>query len=79
MGTRNISISDEAYSRLAALKGRKESFTDVVNRLTGKRSVLDLAGSLTVSEVGEMRLRVKDLRLRSRSRVDSTASRMRKP
>ncbi len=79
MGTKNISISDEAYSRLAALKGQKESFTDVVNRLTGKRSVLDLAGSLTVSEAGEMRLRVKDLRLRSRSRVDSTARRMRKP
>jgi len=33
MGTRNIAISDEAYARLAALKGPKESFTDVINRI----------------------------------------------
>ena len=79
MGTRNISISDEAYSRLMALKKPGESFTDVVNRLTGRRSVLELAGLLTPREAGEVRLRVRELRVRSSERVASTARRLREP
>ncbi len=77
MGAKNISISDEAYTRLAALKGSKESFTDVINRLTGRRSILELAGVLTPSEARELRLKVRDLRLASKRRVDSTARRTR--
>jgi len=53
MGSRNISISDEAYSRLAALKRSNESFTDVINRLAGKRSILELAGVLTAAVIRE--------------------------
>ena len=55
MGAKNISISDEAYTRLASLKRPNESFTDVVNRLTGKRSILELAGTLTKDEGEELR------------------------
>jgi len=62
IGSRNISISDEAYSRLAALKGPNESFTDVINRLTGRRSILELAGVLTEAEGEELRRRVEELR-----------------
>jgi len=79
MGSRNISISDEAYSRLAALKGPNESFTDVINRLTGKRSILELAGVLTTAEGDELRREVEDLRLKSEKRVASTVLRMREP
>jgi len=77
MGTRNISISDEAYARLAGLKGPKESFTDVINRLAGKRSILDLAGVLTLKEAAEVRSKVGEIRAKSRKRLDETARRMR--
>jgi len=39
---RKISISDESYSRLAALKREDESFTDIINGLTGKGSIIEL-------------------------------------
>ena len=79
MGSKNISISDEAYSRLASMKGEKESFTDVINRLAGKRSLLDLVGLLTPAEADEFRVGVKELRLKSSRRLDSRAGRKRKP
>jgi predicted CopG family antitoxin len=34
MGTKNISLTDEAYERLKSRKEDDESFTDVVLRLT---------------------------------------------
>jgi predicted CopG family antitoxin len=46
--TKIISITDEAYIRLSNLKKGKESFTDVVLKLTEKekkRSLLDFAGA----------------------------------
>ena len=41
---KTISLSDEAYQRLTALKQPGESFTDVVCRLTRRRSLTELAG-----------------------------------
>ena len=76
MGTKNISISDEAYSRLAAQKKSKESFTDVINRLTEKRSVLELAGILTKSESKEILSNIRKLRKGSAKRLDATIRRM---
>ncbi len=77
MGTRNISISDEAYNRLAALKKPGESFTDVVNRLAVRKSVLDLAGILTPGQANEIRRTVREMREMSTERVASTARRLR--
>ena len=79
MGSRNISISDEAYSRLAAMKGPNESFTEVINRLTGRRSILELVGVLTEAEGGEIRRNVEELRRRSARRIEATARRVEKP
>ncbi|WP_367181967.1 antitoxin VapB family protein [Ferroplasma sp.] len=42
MGSKNISISDEAYLRLSELKLKNESFTEMIYRLTNKTNVLDL-------------------------------------
>ena len=75
MGTKNISISEEAYERLAALKKPNESFTDVVNRLTKKRSILELVGTLTEKEGEEIRRNIKELREASSKRVQSIANR----
>ena len=44
MGSKKISISDEAYLRLSELKSKNESFTDVIYRLTNRTHVLDLKG-----------------------------------
>jgi len=76
MGTRNISISDEAYAKLAALKEPGESFTDVINRLAGKGSILDLAGTLSPKEAAELRSKVREVRAKSRMRLNKTAGRM---
>ena len=76
MGTKNISITDEAYQRLSALKAPRESFTDVINRITGRRSILELAGILSEEEADELRTRVKDLRQSSRSRATIIARRV---
>lgn len=76
MGTKNISISEEAYERLAALKKPNESFTEVVNRLTRKRSILELAGVLTEKEGELIRIEIEEIRKSSSRRVKSLASRV---
>ncbi len=76
MGTKNIAISEEAYERLAALKGPNESFTDVVNRITGKRSITELAGILTHDEAEAVRNTIAEMRASSASRVESLAERL---
>ncbi len=72
MGTKNISISEEAYERLSALKKSNESFTEVINRLTEKRSILELAGVLTEREGRELNETLSTLRGRSSERITST-------
>jgi len=62
---------------LAAMKGPKESFTDVINRLAGKKSVLDLVGLLTPKEGAELRSNIQDIRARSRKRATETERRIR--
>lgn len=69
MGARNISISDEAYERLKSIKKPNESFTDVINRLTGRRSILELVGLLSKEEAREMKLGIKDIRKKSSKRI----------
>lgn len=62
MGSKNISISEEAYQRLASLKKPNESFTQVINRLTQKRSILELAGTLTEQEAADITENINNLR-----------------
>jgi predicted CopG family antitoxin len=69
MGTKNIAISDEAYQRLKSLKKPGESFTELIERMTKKKGVLDLAGVLTVKEGRTMRETVERMREESSNRM----------
>lgn len=53
MATKNISITEAAYRRLASMKREHESFSLVINRLTGTHTLLELAGSLSESAAGQ--------------------------
>ncbi|PIO08628.1 hypothetical protein COU59_00770 [Candidatus Pacearchaeota archaeon CG10_big_fil_rev_8_21_14_0_10_34_12] len=46
MATKNVSISVEAYRKLAMLKGHKESFSDVIIREIGRGKLRDIYGIL---------------------------------
>ena len=69
MGTKNIAISDEAYHMLKALKKSGESFTDVIERMTRKSTVLELAGIVSEAEASNVEKRVKDIRRQSSQRI----------
>lgn len=51
MAFRTISLAEDAYDSLAALRGPGESFTDVVRRLTRRPSLRDLSGTMSKKNV----------------------------
>lgn len=50
MGSKTISLADDAYEALLAVKRPEESFSDAVRRLTRRRSLTDLAGIMKVAD-----------------------------
>ncbi|WP_458190108.1 antitoxin VapB family protein [Haladaptatus sp. NG-WS-4] len=43
--TKTVALSESAYERLKARKREGESFSDVVERLAGERSLLEIVGT----------------------------------
>jgi predicted CopG family antitoxin len=76
MGTKTIRLDDEAYERIAERKREGESFSDVVKRIAGERSLLELAGVLTDEEAETMRETIDARRERSRERSEEIATRL---
>lgn len=62
MPVKTITITEEAYRKLARIKRPEESFTDVVNRILGWPSVLDLAGILEPEAGGKLEEEAKRIR-----------------
>ena len=62
MATKTISITEEAYERLASKKKEKESLSDVINRITNKVDIMSIAGILTEKEAEKLEENIKDLR-----------------
>lgn len=68
MGSRTIAVSDDVYTRLRALKGPGESFSDLLNRLAGQPSLLDLVGILPRERANIVEKSIAEGRDRSRVR-----------
>lgn len=74
MGTKTISLADDAYEKLKAHKREGESFSDVVRRLTGGVTLSEYYGVLDEDVAGELEdiieRRREDRSETHRSRVD---------
>ena len=73
MAVKTITITEKAYSRLASLKAPNESFSDVVNKITGKHSLLELVGILSDKSANELESAVQRFRKGVRERFRKTA------
>ena len=64
MGTKTITLMDDAYKRLKTLKGPEESFSDIVRRLTSEKgSILEFAGAwkdMSEKEAEELKKKILD-------------------
>ena len=69
MGTKIISISERVYTKLDAERLEGESFDDVITRLTGKKSLMNLVGFFKKEDAEEMRTVIKEMREKSRDRT----------
>jgi predicted CopG family antitoxin len=75
--SKSIRLSEEAYERLAAHKRENETFSEVVLRLAGERSLLELAGILSDDEADALREAVSERRERRVEELEETVDRMR--
>lgn len=64
MATKTLSITEEAYNRLKVLKNNKESFSDIIMRVTNKnrKSVSELYGLFPKKEADELERNIKEIR-----------------
>jgi predicted CopG family antitoxin len=73
--SKSIRLSEEAYDRLAAHKREDETFSEVVLRLAGERSLLELAGILSDEEADSLRDAVDERRARRHEELEEIADR----
>lgn len=71
MSTKTISITEDAYERLNHRKKERESFSDVIKRITGKKSLADFAGILSEKEASELETGIAKSRKASRARMNN--------
>ena len=77
--SKSIRLSEAAYERLAAHKREDETFSEVVLRLAGERSLLELAGILNDEEATALRKAIDERRERRSEELDGIADEMRGP
>ncbi len=70
MSTKTISITEEAYDRLDSRKKERESFSEVIKRLTGKRSLTEFAGIFSKEEAAELEKNIRKGRISATKRLE---------
>jgi predicted CopG family antitoxin len=75
--SKSIRLSEDAYERLAAHKREGETFSDVVLRLAGERSLLEIAGVLSDEQAETVRDAVAEHRERRHDELEDVADEMR--
>lgn len=75
MATKTISLSEDAYERLRAMKREGESFSDVVRRLTRGVRLSEFHGILSAETAAELEASIEaarsDRNERRRERLES--------
>jgi predicted CopG family antitoxin len=69
MATKNISLDEDAYNRLDELKEDEESFSDVVKKITERKSLREISGIISEDEAEKMRKYVEKSREKSKDRT----------
>ena len=79
MGTKTITLMDDAYNLLKALKAPNESFSDEIRRLAQtKGSIMEFAGAwsdLSEEDAEKIKMRISERR-RDRTRLDELHKRL---
>ena len=76
MATKNISITEEAYDRLATLREGNESFSEIIKRITHARDLMQFAGILSTRTADELERNVAWLRKENNKNLRERAARM---
>ena len=79
MATKNISITEEAYRRLAALRKKNESFSEIIIEVTGKRAKLsDFHGVISQETANILEKSINESREKHRALHEKRIERMKK-
>ncbi len=78
MATKNISITAEAYDRLATLRRGSESFSEIINRITHARDIMQFAGILSTKSADALERQVAEQRDRYNKNLNERIGRLRK-
>ena len=73
MTVKTITITEDAYTRLASRKQTGESFSKLVCRIMPKRSLMELAGILNKKEADELETTIKTNRKHMTARIERIA------
>lgn len=75
--SKNVRLSEAAYERLEAHKRADETFSDVILRLAGERSLLELVGLLTDEQADALEASIEERRERRHESLELQAEQFR--
>lgn len=62
MATKTITVTVDAYESLKSLKEPRESFSETIERVAGKRSLMEFVGTLSEESAIKLENNIKRLR-----------------